>query len=128
MLMEDWKQKRGSWKEVEKMYQDPGFLVIIAKMRRIWVVPYYWASIESSDLIKKQLVEDGKIMDRFIYVLSLLIFIGYWVIFKTMVLKFQETVLFWISILGIIPIDLLKRNLFGIRYLEKMALGGNKFN
>lgn len=124
--MEDWRQKRGNWTDVEQMYKDPSFLVILAKIRRIWVVPYYWASIESSNSIKLQLIEDEKLMDRSVYFITPLIIVIFLVVFQKVILKFQENVLLWISILGVLPIDLLKRNLIGVRYLEKMALGGNK--
>lgn len=124
--MQEWTQKRHSWEEVNKILKDPTFLAIVAKMRRIWMVPYYWGSIETSKLVNDQLKEDEKLETILMYFLIIFIVGVYFVIYRTFVLRFQSILLFWISVLGILPIDLLKGNLIGLRYLEKMALGKEK--
>lgn len=121
-IMEEWKQKRGDWEEVEKIFKDPTFLAVIAKMRRIWMVPYYWGSIESSNLIKTQLIDDERSMNVLLYILGGCIIVVYFVTLKTIIMKFQQSVLAWISILGMLPIELVKMNVFGLRYLKKLAL------
>lgn len=125
-LMEEWGQKRANWDDVNKILKTPTYLAIIAKMRRIWMVPYYWGSIETSNIILEQLIDDGKLMDIVGVFANLELVLIFFFMYFSLVIQLQRIFLYWYSLLGILPIDLVKRNIVGVRYLEKIALGGDR--
>lgn len=122
-LMEEWAQKRNSWEEVDQIFQTPTFLAIIGKMRRIWMVSFYYSTIVTSNIINTQLQEDTQFMgvlNSFIY---LLLFFLSLLLYNSMVMKFQEIMVYFRETIGMVPLSLVERNVGLFNYLWKVEKG-----
>lgn len=122
-LMEQWVQKRHSWEEVDKIFQSATFLAIISKMRRIWMVSFYWSTIPSSDLIKKQLEEDTefmRVMNNFLTVFLVFMALA---MFNFLVLKVQEIMVYFRSTIAMLPLELVMKNGGLFNYLKNVQIG-----
>lgn len=119
-LINEWEQKRNSWEEVDEIFQSPTFLAIMGKMRRIWIVSYYWASVPASNILKQQLIDDSsfmKIFDNFyIGIISVLML----VIYKILVLNLQDIMIIYRNTLREIPLRLIMSNTALRSVLEKV--------
>lgn len=124
-IMDEWKQKRGSWDQVDQIFQTSTFLPIISKLRRIWIVSYYWASKPATNIINKQLEEDKELMgivDMFFFAFLFLILVF---MYFQIVLKLQEIMIYYSFGLSVLPLKLVQKN-NALKVVLKKAHDGEK--
>lgn len=125
-IMDEWRQKRNSWEEVDQIFQSSTFLPIICKMRRIWIVTFYWGSTPTGNIIKKQLEEDKAFMgvfDMFFFVFFILLVVF---MYFQIVLKLQGIMIYYSFSLSVIPLNLVQMNHILKTMLKKINDGEKK--
>lgn len=123
MIIDEWQNKRHDWQVAKTLLRQKKFDMLLSRFGDIMSTIYYWATIESSNLMMKELDENAlltKSTSILIYSFTVVFsFLAYFLIVK----KIQEIMSAFLSVLLILPIFLIERNVVLVHHLIKVRKG-----
>ena len=121
--LREWQQKRSSWKEVQEMFTEPSLAALAVNFRPIYIVSYYWFTIEPSDLLLKELNINSNNLSLVTFCSGVVFSLFSVFMYFKVVNAIQVNMVMFYTTLQVMPISILKRNQILAYRLRKVKRG-----
>lgn len=109
-FIQEWEQKRGSWEEVDSIFKTFSFTSFISNGRKMWIVIFYWASIEPSNILNKQLPQDLRFVKTATFIFGIFVIGVTFALYFTFSKSLQKVMIYFNCTIQILPLLLVEKN------------------